>query len=299
MGPPAPRRPHAAPRADTPPPFLIERPPLHGYAAVAHPGLEVETYGSDAGEMLSHGGMHRISINRTGHRRYAFRLGEAGPTHSVARPPFTLGFQPAGLPLHVDGDAAAYISIFQDPETYRRAAPESFRPEEFDARALLVAADPVTLHLALALAETTRAPLAADPLLAEQLGLAFAVSVMRLLGGGTGRAERVDRQPPWLARVTDHVEARLEDGALTLADLAAVAGLSPWHFARAFRAATGTAPHRYVVERRVALSIRLMARRDLTLAEIAYAAGFSSQAHFSTLFRRVTGRTPGEHRRAM
>jgi len=278
-------------------PFVIERPRLHDYAAVAHAGLKVETYGSEAGCMLSHGGMHRISINRTGHRRYAFRLGEAGRTHSVARPPFTLGFQPAHLPLFVDGDAADYISIFQDPEIYRRAAPEGFHPEELDERALLVAADPVTVHLALALAETARAP--ADPLLAEQLGLAFAVSVMRLMVGGVRRSAGAGAAPRWLARVLDHVEARLEDGALTLADLAAVAGLSPYHFARAFKAATGTAPHRYIVERRVARAIALMASRDLSLAEIAYAAGFASQAHFSTLFRRVTGRTPGEHRRTM
>lgn len=282
----------------TPARFVIERPLLHAYAAVSHPLLTVETYGSDAGQMLSHGDMHRISINRTGHRRYAFRL-DGGRTHRISRPPSTLGFQPSGLPLFVDGDAARYISVFQDPEVYRRAAPESFRPEAFDERALLVAADAVTMHLAEALAATTRTPDATDPLLAEQLGLSFAVSVMRLLTGRSPAPPRDAGAPRWLAKVREFVEANLEERALTLAELAAVAELSPFHFSRAFKAATGTAPHRYVVERRVARAERLMADRSLSLTEIGYASGFASQAHFSTMFRRLTGRTPTAYRRTM
>jgi AraC family transcriptional regulator len=40
----------------------------------------------------------------------------------------------------------------------------------------------------------------------------------------------------------------------------------------------------------------MLARRDLPLAEIAYRAGFASQAHFSTAFRRATGTTPARYR---
>lgn len=274
--------------------FAISRPALHDYAAAARPDITVECYRSDAGQMESCGTLHRLSLNRTGHGRYAFRIGD-GPTRRVARPSWTLGVQPAGLPLFVDGDGADYISIFQPPEAYRRIG---IGAADLGTSEMLVAADPVTIHIALALAELARQPGATDPLLAEQLGLTFAACTLRLLSRRPApRPERPDAlSPDRLRRVLDHIEDALEDGDLSLAELAAVASLSPFHFSRAFKAATGRAPHQFVLARRVERAKALLARRDLALAEIAYRAGFASQAHFSTAFRRATGTTPARYR---
>lgn len=276
--------------------FAISRPTLHGYAAAARPDITVECYRSDAGQMESCGTLHRLSLNRSGHGRYAFRIGD-GPTRRVARPAWTLGVQPAGLPLFVDGDGADYISIFQPPAAYRRIGPEIGSADLGDSE-MLVAADPVTVHVALALAELARQPGAVDPLLAEQLGLTFAACTLRLLSHRPApRPERPDAlSPDRLRRVVDHIDEALEDGDLSLAELAAVASLSPFHFSRAFKAATGRAPHQFVLARRVERAKALLARRDLALAEIAYRAGFASQAHFSTAFRRATGTTPARYR---
>jgi AraC family transcriptional regulator len=276
--------------------FAISRPALHDYAAAARPDITVECYRSDAGQMDSRGALHRLSLNRTGHGRYAFRIDD-GPTRRVARPPWTLGVQPAGLPLFVDGDGADYISIFQPPEAYRRIGRE-LGPAGFEDGEMLVAADPVTIHVALALAELARRPEATDPLLSEQLGLSFAVCTLRLLSHRPAlRPERPDAlSPDRLRRVLDHIEDALEDGDLSLAELAAVARLSPFHFSRAFKAASGQAPHQFVLARRVERAKALLARPDLALAEIAYRAGFASQAHFSTAFRRATGTTPARYR---
>lgn len=274
--------------------FAISRPALHGYAAAARPDITVECYRSDAGQMDSCGTLHRLSLNRTSHGRYAFRIGD-GPTRRVARPAWTLGVQPAGLPLFVDGDGADYISIFQPPEAYRRIG---IGAADLGNSEMLVAADPVTIHIALALAELARQPETTDPLLAEQLGLTFAACTLRLLSRRPApRPERPDAlSPDRLRRVLDHIEDALEDGDLSLAELAAIARLSPFHFSRAFKAATGRAPHQFVLARRVERAKALLARRDLALAEIAYRAGFASQAHFSTAFRRATGTTPARYR---
>ncbi|MCX5497151.1 AraC family transcriptional regulator [Kaistia dalseonensis] len=279
--------------------FAISRPALSGYAAVSRSGLTVEAYHSEAGQMLSCGAMHRISINRTAHRRYAFRLGEDGTTHTVKRPAFSLGFQPAGRPLFVDGDSADYISIFQDPDLYRSIAPGRFAPEEIDERALLMPTDPVTRHLACALAETASRPDGTDSMLSEQIGIAFAVSTVRLLTSGatiatTDRAPALS--PQRLRRVSDYVDARLGETDLSISDLAAVANLSPFHFSRAFKGATGKTPHQFVTERRIEQAKAMMPNRECGLSEIAYAVGFSNQAHFSTVFRRVTGTTPKTYR---
>ncbi|WP_181916997.1 helix-turn-helix domain-containing protein [Paraburkholderia sp. BL27I4N3] len=83
---------------------------------------------------------------------------------------------------------------------------------------------------------------------------------------------------------------------LSLAELANLVHTSPFHFARLFKAATGFAPHRYVVEQRITAAQRLL-RADLDIAYIAALTGFSSQAHMSYVFRRHLGESPTEVRR--
>lgn len=97
-------------------------------------------------------------------------------------------------------------------------------------------------------------------------------------------------------RVTDYVEAHLGDD-LSLAVLAALAGLSLVHFTREFKRATGVSPHRYVLTRRVDRARALLARADCSLTGVALAVGFSSQSHLTTAFGRATGMTPAAYRR--
>jgi AraC family transcriptional regulator len=79
--------------------------------------------------------------------------------------------------------------------------------------------------------------------------------------------------------------------------MAAVARLSPYHFARQFKAATGLPPHRYVIARRVERAKQLLqAGTELSLAQVAARAGFSDQSQFSRHFRRLVGVTPGRFR---
>ena len=98
-----------------------------------------------------------------------------------------------------------------------------------------------------------------------------------------------------LKRVTDFIEARLSS-ELSLDDLAAEACLSPFHFARQFRDATGMTPHRYVTDRRIQAAKEKLALGHSSLVEIAFDTGFGSQANFNRVFRKVTGLTPGQFR---
>lgn len=103
--------------------------------------------------------------------------------------------------------------------------------------------------------------------------------------------------PVQLRRVIAYIDAHLGD-ELGLLELSSAAGLSPHHFGGAFKASTGTPPHRYVMERRVERARELLCDQGRALGEIAYAVGFSSQAHFTTQFRRATSMTPGRFRRS-
>jgi AraC family transcriptional regulator len=77
----------------------------------------------------------------------------------------------------------------------------------------------------------------------------------------------------------------------------AVARLSPYHFARQFKAATGLPPHQYVILRRVERARQLLqGGTDPSLAEVALRAGFCDRSQFSRHFKRPVGVTPGRFR---
>ncbi len=112
---------------------------------------------------------------------------------------------------------------------------------------------------------------------------------------------RVQGLAPWrLRRVVERMHARLES-SVTVEELAELAGLSPSHFAHAFKAATSEAPHQYHRRLRIERAKEMLGARDLPLTEVALACGFASQSHFTTAFRDHVGVPPGrwrEERRA-
>jgi AraC family transcriptional regulator len=106
-------------------------------------------------------------------------------------------------------------------------------------------------------------------------------------------AHRLDQAR--LRRTLDYISMNI-DKEITLGQLAGVAGLSVFHFARTFTRAMGVSPHRYVSRMRLENAMADIAAGKLSLAQIAFNAGFSSQASFTRAFYRVTGLTPGEYR---
>lgn len=91
--------------------------------------------------------------------------------------------------------------------------------------------------------------------------------------------------------VTDYIQAHLEQD-LSLAELASLVQLSPYHFARLFKRSTGLSPHKYLLQCRIQRAKQLLLERELSLAEIACVVGFSSQGHLNYHFKRLVGVTP-------
>lgn len=98
-----------------------------------------------------------------------------------------------------------------------------------------------------------------------------------------------------LKRVMAYIDEHIGEG-ISLADLAKTAGLSRMYFAARFRTATGLRPHEYILRRRIEWAKDLLAKTDDTLVEIALNVGFQTQAHFTTVFKRFAGATPGRWR---
>jgi transcriptional regulator of acetoin/glycerol metabolism len=101
--------------------------------------------------------------------------------------------------------------------------------------------------------------------------------------------------PGAMRRVREYVETHLSD-SIDLAALAGIAGLSLYHFARAFKQSAGMTPHHYLVQRRIERAQEMLARSELSLTEVALATGFADQSHFARQFRQRLGVTPGQFR---
>ena len=98
-------------------------------------------------------------------------------------------------------------------------------------------------------------------------------------------------------KLAEFIETGLT-GRLTLEALARVAELSPFHFARCFKATTGLAPHQYVLARRIELAKRLIMTTRRSVQEIAWSVGFENISHFRRQFAAQIGAVPGALRRA-
>jgi AraC-like DNA-binding protein len=103
--------------------------------------------------------------------------------------------------------------------------------------------------------------------------------------------------PGRLERVRALIERSLAR-PLHVEDLAAAAHMSPFHFSRVFKLATGESPHAYLTRRRVERAKELLAESGLPLVHVASAVGFQTQGHFTEVFRRHTGATPRRFRLA-
>jgi AraC family transcriptional regulator len=132
-------------------------------------------------------------------------------------------------------------------------------------------------------------------LLADGMTATLAARLLRLSGYTAPEPDPRALAPRRLRRALDYIDAHLADD-IGLGDIAEAAGLSPYHFARAFRAATGLPPYRYLTQQRIARAQMLIATTDLSLAQIAFECGFGSQGQFTSTFTRIAGISPGRWR---
>jgi AraC family transcriptional regulator len=115
--------------------------------------------------------------------------------------------------------------------------------------------------------------------------------VMRAIGRRWTKRRCCDL-PKWrMKRLEQYIAANI-DRQVTLEDMATAVGLSKMHFAAQFRAATGFRPREYLLFKRIERAKMVMTATKMPLVEVAFSVGFGAQAHFSTVFKRFTGKTP-------
>jgi AraC-like DNA-binding protein len=212
------------------------------------------------------------------------------------------GPMPAGT-LHVTGPSQPLTAEFRAPcdfvhfhvsSGYLHECQAATRSSQADSiRELndLIVRDPLAELLGKTLVESGTV---GDSVYVESVAQTLVMHVARL----ELPRHSVNPLPKWrIKRVQDYVSTHLEK-CITLADFARVAGLSPMHFAAQFRAATGYRPHEYLLQQRIESAKDILSATDMGLAEVALALGFHAQAHFSTVFKKLTGETPARWRKS-
>ncbi len=134
----------------------------------------------------------------------------------------------------------------------------------------------------------------------EALGMVLAHELVRL-DAGTRRADPPVRGglASWQQRiVTDYIAEHLAE-PISLAELAQLVRLSPYHFCRAFKQSFGVPPHRYHSIRRIERAKSLLAKPACSVTEIGLTVGFSETSSFTAAFRKATGSTPTAYRRSL
>ena len=135
------------------------------------------------------------------------------------------------------------------------------------------------------------------PLLGDSLVAAIVARLASLQSANQVWHRRIGLSVRQVKLVTDYLLDNLSR-QIRLAELSALAELSPSQLGRAFKVSFGKAPHRWHLEARIRRAMALMEDRKASLADIALQTGFSEQSHFTRSFRTVQGVTPNEWRRA-
>jgi AraC family transcriptional regulator len=224
-----------------------------------------------------------------------------GVKRHVPPPAGSISLVPAGAPSRWRPSGSRdFLHVYLEPALVERVVAEAFGLDP--ARLSVPPLDGLDLPQLRAVLGAVDAEMTAGgaggSLAAESLANVLAVHLIRHVlaprrpeRGHDGRLPRLR-----LRAVVEYIEGHLDAG-VTLDQMAAVARLSPYHFARQFKQATGLPPYQYVLLRRVERAKQLLqAGAGLSLAEVAAHAGFSDQSQLSHHFKRLVGVTPRQFR---
>ena len=220
--------------------------------------------------------------------------------HAIQRHSGMVDFLPGGIMIdHVcwQGQPTACVAVMLPPAQLKALGIERGPGLEPERALRLGLTDSHVADLVRRLHAQVTDGLPLGALYVEALSLTLASYVYERYG-----AERMAKPPsgPGLSlshreRLVALIEERMAE-PLHLSELAAEVGYSQDHFLRLFRHSFGISPHRYLIVRRIERAKSMLNDDDCSLVEVAFACGFSSQAHFSSTFKQHAGITPGRYR---
>lgn len=235
---------------------------------------------------------HQICIKLG--KPYLFKQVVDGRAETLQAVPGQIGLYLANLSQSYCWDSEAeFLQLYLAPELFRQISEETWGNDriEFIPQPSALS-DPLIVQIGLALKTALETEGLDSRLYADSMTHALA---MHLLSRYSTRKPAVlpDRgsllQQP-LKQIIEYIQENLDQN-VSLAELAEIAKLSPYHFARLFKQSTGLPPHQYQIKCRVDRAKDLL-KTNLAIADIAQIVGFSSQGHLNYHFKRLVGITP-------
>lgn len=188
-----------------------------------------------------------------------------------------------------------FLLLYLEPALLTQIVQESTMARSFALpRQEHVIQDPLLLQIVLTLrAEMNETTAHFSPIYVQELANAFAAHLLRRYARWEQDHLPHDHRLPStsLRHITEYIHTNLSQ-PLTLPELAALTAMSPYHFARIFKKATGASPHQYILSARLEQAKPLLLKGELPLTQIAAQLGFYDQSHFTPTFKRVVGFTP-------
>lgn len=210
---------------------------------------------------------------------------------------------PGGLSLHEvqwrnDGLGSSCVSVKFPLGSLHQLLGSATVPWNEHAAARFAVSDP---HVADLITRLQAQAVGGNPLgAAYTQGLSLTLASYLFASRGPGMSNRESPRGTMGRLQTEALIVFVEDHLahdIGLVDMAAVVGYSPHHFARLFRQTFGASPYQYLLSRRIERAKAMLRDATLPIALIAGACGFTSQSHLNSVFKRVTGATPGRYRR--
>ncbi|WP_156120376.1 AraC family transcriptional regulator [Neosynechococcus sphagnicola] len=192
---------------------------------------------------------------------------------------------------------AEFINLYIHPDFFQRLSAASLSPDQARLLQKPQVRDPLIQQIGQVLKTELETNGLMNRFYAESLATALVAHLLRryMLLPPTLR-QHGDGLPEYcLQQVMDHVHAHLAED-LSLDELAAIAQISPYYFARLFKQSIGVSPHQYVIQRRIERAKQLLQDDQIAIADVALQCGFPSHSHFTKLFQHQTGMTPKRYR---
>jgi AraC family transcriptional regulator len=190
------------------------------------------------------------------------------------------------------------VQLYLPQTTLKRVADEAGAGSPADLLERTAHPDPVTSRLLLSAADVLEGNEALDTLFRQQL---MDLLATRLLAAHSGSPNMITPTrgglaPKTLLRTIERLRSDSDDD-VSLAALAAEAGLSRFHFCRAFKDSTGLSPHAWLRQHRLEQAMNMLRDTDASVVSVAATLGYSSQTAFAAAFRKLTGESPSDWRR--
>ncbi len=189
--------------------------------------------------------------------------------------------------------------LYLTRELLAKVSAEMFDRDITDVRLqdVLKTDDPILLGGIAAVADEVRTNSTGGKLFVDSVVTQICIQILRRYAVVVFREARATGglSPLQAKMITDYIEIHL-DQPLSLDDLAKVINVSSSHFLRQFKLRFGSAPHHYVIQRRLARAQQLLARTSLAIKEISANSGFADQSHMTRLFQRYLNTTPSAFR---